>query len=87
VTLHKLAHAGRKGSTPSPFIPTTIQYVSPDKGGWEPVGASALPWGEGWLKPHELTKDEIQKIVQDFKSATRRALEAGFGNTTNYKSF
>ncbi|NSZ60024.1 alkene reductase (plasmid) [Agrobacterium tumefaciens] len=52
-----------------------------------PVAPSAIkPAGETWtstgqqefLTPHALTVSEIQDVVADYRTATRRALEAGF---------
>ena len=46
--------------------------------GWETVAPSTIPYAEGERIPHELTVPEIKKLVQNFKEATRRSLEAGF---------
>ncbi len=43
-----------------------------------PVAPSAIPFEEGWNVPHALTHPEIDDIVALFRSAARRALEAGF---------
>ncbi|MEV0580329.1 NADH:flavin oxidoreductase/NADH oxidase [Streptomyces sp. NPDC050392] len=72
----QLAHAGRKASTAAPW--TGGGPVGPDAHGWTPVAPSPLPFDTGYPVPHELTVDEIQGVVADFREAARRAVEAGF---------
>ncbi|MEU4982550.1 NADH:flavin oxidoreductase/NADH oxidase [Streptomyces sp. NPDC021969] len=72
----QLTHAGRKASTARPWDGGTP--LTPDYGGWHPVGPSPLPYAPGHLAPHELTVPEIHRIVDDFARAARRALDAGF---------
>lgn len=67
----QLGHAGRKSST------WNGKQLSLEEG-WETVAPSKIPYHESERVPHELTIPEIKKLVQDFKDATRRALEAGF---------
>ncbi len=67
----QLAHAGRKAST------WNGKQLSLDEG-WETVAPSKIPYSEGERIPHELSIPEIRKLVQDFKEAARRSLEAGF---------
>lgn len=67
----QLGHAGRKAST------WAGKQLSLEDG-WETVAPSKIPYAEGERIPHELSVDEIKKLVQDFKEATRRSLEAGF---------
>lgn len=43
----------------------------------EPVGPSAIPAGPNYRTPRALSVDEIKVIVNQFKEATRRAVEAG----------
>jgi len=42
------------------------------------VSASPIPWMAGKRVPQELTTDQIKQIIQDHRSATRRAVQAGF---------
>jgi 2,4-dienoyl-CoA reductase-like NADH-dependent reductase (Old Yellow Enzyme family) len=42
------------------------------------VGASPIAFNDQYQVPHELTKDEITKIKQEFIDAAKRALIAGF---------
>lgn len=46
--------------------------------GLEPVGPSAVPNPRKGNVPKELTKEDIKKVVNDFKQAARRVKEAGF---------
>ncbi len=72
----QLAHAGRKASTRRPWDGRGA--VAPSDGGWTPVGASALPFDEHWLVPHELGAEELEALPGRFAEAAQRALEAGF---------
>jgi 2,4-dienoyl-CoA reductase-like NADH-dependent reductase (Old Yellow Enzyme family) len=76
----QIAHAGRKASTYPPHLifPAPGAPVPVDKGGWVPVGPSPIAWDDKSPVPHELTKDEIQAIVQAFADAAVRADKAGF---------
>jgi 2,4-dienoyl-CoA reductase-like NADH-dependent reductase (Old Yellow Enzyme family) len=72
----QLAHAGRKAGTAPPW--QGGKPVWPDQGGWQPVGASPLPFAEGYQTPIELDEAGIRKVIGDFAAATRRAVTAGF---------
>jgi 2,4-dienoyl-CoA reductase-like NADH-dependent reductase (Old Yellow Enzyme family) len=77
----QLAHAGRKASMTRPWdVGAAGEQVVPSaKGGWENVVApSALAFNEGYARPVTLDRFGIHRIVEDFTSAARRALEAGF---------
>jgi 2,4-dienoyl-CoA reductase-like NADH-dependent reductase (Old Yellow Enzyme family) len=72
----QLAHAGRKGSTKRPWFGQG--RVDPADGGWQPVGPTDQAFSDGYPVPHALTPGEITGIVEAFKRAARRALDAGF---------
>jgi 2,4-dienoyl-CoA reductase-like NADH-dependent reductase (Old Yellow Enzyme family) len=72
----QLAHAGRKASTARPWEDRAP--VPPERGGWQPVGASAIPYDDGWLVPRELSAEEVEQVPAAFAAAARRALAAGF---------
>jgi 2,4-dienoyl-CoA reductase-like NADH-dependent reductase (Old Yellow Enzyme family) len=72
----QLAHAGRKASVDAPWRGNKV--LSNEEGGWTPVAPSPLPFKEGDKIPHELSRDEIKKVVDDFKNAADRALKCGF---------
>ncbi len=73
----QLAHAGRKASVSSPWLGN--KKLDFAQGGWQTVSASAIPYhdDEPFL-PEALDKNGIQKVISDFKSATKRAVEAGY---------
>jgi 2,4-dienoyl-CoA reductase-like NADH-dependent reductase (Old Yellow Enzyme family) len=72
----QLAHAGRKGSTAAPWLGGG--KVPLNEGGWVPVAPSAVAFDTNYPEPKELTAGEIDQIVEDFRTAARRALIAGF---------
>lgn len=71
----QLAHAGRKASVDKPWL--SDRYVPEAQGGWDPVAPSPAAY-DGLPVPHELTTDEIQRLVGDFAESARRAFAAGF---------
>ncbi|MGN6761139.1 MAG: NADH:flavin oxidoreductase/NADH oxidase [Leifsonia sp.] len=74
----QLAHAGRKASTwPAWGFEDRSGTVPVAEGGWRAVAPSALAF-EGYDVPEEVDAAGIEKIVDDFRSATRRSIEAGF---------
>lgn len=77
----QLAHAGRKGSTLSPWKAESRHAkvdLKDDEGGWEVVGPSDVPFNSEWRKPHALSVAEIKEIQKKFRVATKRAIKAGF---------
>ncbi len=72
----QIAHAGRKASRARPWDGDTD--LSNNKGGWEVVGPSPIPFGDGFQTPHELSTNEIQQTVTSFAAAAKRAQQAGF---------
>ncbi len=73
----QLAHAGRKASTDAPWRGGA--QLSPTDGGWSPIVApSAVPFGSRSQVPHALDAGDIQRVVDAFRDAARRALRAGF---------
>jgi 2,4-dienoyl-CoA reductase-like NADH-dependent reductase (Old Yellow Enzyme family) len=73
----QLAHAGRKASTASPFNGHGV--VLPADGGWQPVAPSAIAFAPtGYAVPSALTLAGIAAVIDAFRNAARRALNAGF---------
>lgn len=72
----QLAHAGRKASHHSPW--KGAHPLSEEEGAWQTVGPSAIAYKEGASVPRALNNEGIQKVLDDFRSATIRALQAGF---------
>jgi 2,4-dienoyl-CoA reductase-like NADH-dependent reductase (Old Yellow Enzyme family) len=73
----QLAHAGRKASTASPFDTRPV-LVTPAEGGWQPFAPSAIAFAPDYAVPAELNSSGIQAVVEGFRLAACRALEAGF---------
>jgi 2,4-dienoyl-CoA reductase-like NADH-dependent reductase (Old Yellow Enzyme family) len=72
----QLAHAGRKASRVAPFKgPRTL---APDEGGWQVFGPSDVPFDESFAMPQALDHAGIDRIVDAWEAAARRALMAGF---------
>lgn len=72
----QIAHAGRKASTARPWDGN--HPLSDAEGGWQPIGASPLPFSSGYRTPHEASHHELVQIRGAFVAAARRALSAGF---------
>ena len=71
----QLGHAGRKGSTMLDWEGSNEPL--PD-GGWSIKSASPIPYFEHSPVPAELTREEMATVIEDFRLATSRAIEAGF---------
>lgn len=69
----QLAHAGRKGSVSA----ETNRQMSLEEG-WETIAPSPIPFHHSERIPHELSVGEIKTLVEDFRKAAKRAVEAGF---------
>jgi 2,4-dienoyl-CoA reductase-like NADH-dependent reductase (Old Yellow Enzyme family) len=72
----QLAHAGRKASAHVPWMGG--RPLGPGESPWPTVAPSAIPFGEGWHVPRELSAKEIDGIVEAFVAAAERALRIGF---------
>lgn len=72
----QLAHAGRKASFDSPW--KNANQLDAQHGGWPTVSASDLKFNAADKNPISLSLEGIEKVKNDFKSATLRALKAGF---------
>jgi len=73
----QLAHAGRKACTYAPWI-AGDSLVTEAAGGWPDnvLGPSTVPYNEYGAIPKELTKEGIQRIVQGFVDAAKKAVKA-----------
>lgn len=72
----QLAHAGRKSSRTEPW--NGNRQILPAAGGWQTLAPSAIPFIETDLPPEALSKNGIHKVIEDFRAAAKRALDAGF---------
>jgi len=73
----QLAHAGRKASTATPFEERPV-LVTPAEGGWQPVAPSAIAFAPDYAVPTALDSSGVQAVVEGFRHAGLRALQAGF---------
>lgn len=72
----QLAHAGRKASAQRPW--DGGKPLGPNEQPWTTVAPSAIPFGEGWHVPEELSPAGIEAVRDAFVAAARRAVAAGF---------
>ena len=72
----QLAHAGRKASTAPPW--TGGGPVAIAEGGWQPIAPSPIPFDAKYPTPREMTRNDIEQVVQQFAASTRLSLAAGF---------
>jgi 2,4-dienoyl-CoA reductase-like NADH-dependent reductase (Old Yellow Enzyme family) len=72
----QLAHAGRKASTEAPWKGN--RQITTGDGGWIPVAPSPVPYRDTEIEPIALDKSGIEKVIADFKAATKRAVAASF---------
>lgn len=73
----QLAHAGRKASVWSEWGTDRKGTIPADEGGWQTVSASAFPF-PGYNAPVPLDASGIDDVVEQFRSAARRSVDAGF---------
>ena len=71
----QLAHAGRKGSSHTPW--DGGQLIPAAEGGWQTVGPSAVPHKEGEAPPLALDAAGLARIRDAFVSAAKRAERLG----------
>jgi 2,4-dienoyl-CoA reductase-like NADH-dependent reductase (Old Yellow Enzyme family) len=71
----QLAHAGRKASAPRPWQGSGQLAV--DHGGWPVVAPSAIPFDAGYQTPTALDDAGIERIIDAFRQAALRAVQAG----------
>ncbi len=77
----QLAHAGRKASISRPWegdCPLSSREIAKGEVPWDTVGASPVPFDDGWIVPHELSVPEIADLVENWAAAAKRAVDVGF---------
>ncbi|HVV79990.1 MAG TPA: NADH:flavin oxidoreductase/NADH oxidase [Pseudolabrys sp.] len=77
----QLAHAGRKASMQRPWFGNAALDDSDRVRGdlpWRIVAPSAIPMDEGWLMPHELSMADLKALLESWRLATLRAVEAEY---------
>lgn len=75
-TAVQLNHAGRKASTLQPW--RGQGSVPAKEGGWRTLAPSAVAFGEGFDVPRSMSPTDIVAVIDGFRTAARRAVEAGF---------
>jgi 2,4-dienoyl-CoA reductase-like NADH-dependent reductase (Old Yellow Enzyme family) len=77
----QIAHAGRKASRSRPWSESGVggdANLPDEKGGWEVLGPSPVPFSERYRVPKEMTLADILEVQTSFEKATLRARKAGF---------
>ncbi|GGE14347.1 2,4-dienoyl-CoA reductase [Gemmobacter megaterium] len=78
----QLGHAGRKGATRRPWHGSTPldanDLAERAEAQWTVIGPSAVAMADGWPVPQEMSLADIAQLKDDYASAARRALAAGF---------
>lgn len=72
----QLAHAGRKAGCAKPW--DGGKQLKVNEGGWQTISASALAYNPEDNAPEELDLNGINKVIDDFKIAAQRSLQAGY---------
>ncbi len=71
----QLGHSGPKGSTRVGWE----GYHEPlPEGNWPVMGPSPVPWGPHNQVPREMTREDMDRVLEEFVRATRWAVECGF---------
>jgi anthraniloyl-CoA monooxygenase len=71
----QLGHAGPKGST---RVPWEGEDEPLESGNWLLIAPSPVPWSPRNQVPREMSEADMERVIVDFVSATRRALACGF---------
>lgn len=77
----QINHSGRKGSAQRAWEGNgvlTVENLANGDESWQPLGASATPFAEGWPMPLQLDRAGMDDIRDAFVSTALRALRAGF---------
>ncbi len=71
----QLAHAGRKGSSATPWDGGKL--IAPEAGGWVPIAPSALPFSPSEPPPREMHTADLERVREAFVHAAQRAARLG----------
>jgi anthraniloyl-CoA monooxygenase len=71
----QLGHSGAKGSTRLMWEGNDVPL---EQGGWTVMAASALPYRPGMQVPREMTREDMDRVRDEFVRAARMAIEAEF---------
>jgi len=71
----QLGHSGPKGSTRRMWEGNELPL---EAGNWEVMAPSPVAFRDGMQVPREMTRDDMERVREEFVSATRAAEAAGF---------
>jgi 2,4-dienoyl-CoA reductase-like NADH-dependent reductase (Old Yellow Enzyme family) len=77
----QIGHSGRKGSGCQPWTgyrPLNEDDAKHGEAPWQTVSASAVPAGDTAPAPHALATSEIRAVVEHWREAALRAIDAGY---------
>lgn len=78
----QLAHAGRKASERRPWhgeTPVNDEDIAlRNEAPWQALSPTLEPYAEAWPAPQAMDEKDIEKVINDFGQAARRADEADF---------
>ncbi|MEX0280314.1 MAG: NADH:flavin oxidoreductase/NADH oxidase [Arenibacterium sp.] len=78
----QISHAGRKASERRPWHGETPVDSEDEnerrESPWTAIAPSALPYADGWPTPEEMGEADIERVIDSFGQAARRAALAGF---------
>ena len=71
----QLGHAGPKGSTQ---LGWEAMDAPLETGNWDIIAPSALPWSDANQTPRAMTRDDMDRVRDDYVAATEMAVRCGF---------
>nr|WP_281061212.1 NADH:flavin oxidoreductase/NADH oxidase [Sphingobium sp. Sx8-8] len=78
----QIAHSGRKGASQRPWEGGgplgDADIAARGEGPWDIAAPSAIAFDQGCQTPAEMTIEQIEAVVEDYRLAFERALKAGF---------
>ena len=77
----QIGHSGRKSSCSAPwtnFKPLTEDDAKNGHAPWRGISPSALPHRDDAQTPHELSVADIKEVIESWREAALRTLDAGF---------
>ena len=74
----QLGHSGRKGSTQLPWLPGGGDAPLEPSLAWETIGPSPISYNDIQPAPREMTRQDMERVRDEFVRAVRMGLEANF---------
>jgi 2,4-dienoyl-CoA reductase-like NADH-dependent reductase (Old Yellow Enzyme family) len=71
----ELSHSGRKGGTYIPWKGSG--KVGKNRGGWDTIAPSPIPFVETWPRPREISIEMIRNLEKKFAFSAKLAVESG----------